>query len=171
MGKMVTHEKKIEWKHLGEIERSEIIDLMNLPLVRRQMPLLKGEFTKTDCDAFIQAKETMWQEAGFGPWAFVVDGQFAGWGGVQPDDGEADLALVLHPNFWGLGKQLYRLIVAKAFNELKVESIQVLFPPSRERVQGLLRLGFVQENEVTIGDEQFIRYRLDLRTFQAQVNN
>ena len=150
----------IEFKKLEEIKKSEIIDLMNNPLVRRQMPLLSGVFGQEDCDKFVVSKQQMWKEHGFGPWAFVVDSSFAGWGGIQPDNGEADLALVLHPDYWGIGKNLYRLIVDKAFNELNIDSIQVLFPPSRTRIQGLLRLGFKKDKEVTIGNERFIRYEL-----------
>ncbi|TAI48220.1 N-acetyltransferase [Flagellimonas allohymeniacidonis] len=151
----------IEFKSLGEIDKSSIIDLMNNPLVRRQMPLLKGDFDEKDCDNFVASKERLWKEHGYGPWAFVIDDQFAGWGGIQPEDGEADLALVLHPEYWGMGKVLYKEIIRRAFNELGVHSIQVLFPPTRTRIKGLLRLGFKKEKEVQIGNEQFIKYKLD----------
>ena len=46
----------------------------------------------------------MWDEHGYGPWAFIINGEFAGWGGLQPEQGEADFALVLHPDFWGWEK-------------------------------------------------------------------
>lgn len=151
----------IEFKSLGEIQKSNIINLMNNSLVRRQMPLLKGEFTEVDCDRFVNSKELMWKEHGFGPWAFIISGQFVGWGGIQPDNGEADLALVLHPDYWGIGKVLYKKIIDKAFNELGLDSIQVLFPPTRTRIKGLLHLGFIKDKEVEIGNEQFIRYRLN----------
>nr|WP_299338066.1 GNAT family N-acetyltransferase [Allomuricauda sp.] len=151
----------IEFKSLGEIEKSHIIDLMNNELVRRQMPLLKGDFSETNCDRFVASKEQMWKEHGYGPWAFVIDNQFAGWGGVQPDDGEADLALVLHPDYWGMGKILYKKIIGKAFDELGLNSVQVLFPPTRTRIKGLLRLGFKKDDELMVGNEKFIRYRLN----------
>lgn len=151
----------IELKKLNEIEKSNIIDLMNNPLVRRQMPLLKSDFTETDCDLFISTKEKMWKEHGFGPWAFVINNQFAGWGGIQPDNGEADLALVLHPEYWGVGKVLYKKIINKAFNELGLDSIQVLFPPTRTRIKGLLRLGFTKDRVLEVENEQFIRYVLN----------
>ena len=151
---------KIEFKKLTEVDKSSIIDLMNNALVRRQMPLLKGEFTKQMCDAFVATKEKMWEEHGYGPWAFVIEDEFAGWGGIQAEEGEADLALVLHPDYWGLGKVLYKKIIHQAFGEMDLDSVIVLFPPSRTRVQGLLRLGFVQEQELNFGQERFIRYRL-----------
>ena len=124
------------------------------------MPLLKGEFTQEACERFVASKTQMWAEHGYGVWAFMVDDEFAGWGGVQPDDGEADLALVLHPNHWGLGKTFYPKIIDKAFNELALDSVVVLFPPSRTRIQGLLRLGFKEEKTLTVGNEEFIRFRL-----------
>ncbi len=150
----------IKFKRLTEVSKSAIVELMSSSLVRRQMPLLTGDFTDEDCDKFIASKEQMWEQHGFGPYAFEIDGKFAGWGGVQPDDGEADLALVLHPDFWGVGKVLYKKIIDHAFGEMNLDSVVVFFPPSRTRIQGFLRLGFVKDTEMEVGDEKFIRYRL-----------
>lgn len=151
----------IAFKRLTDVAKSDIMELMNDPLVRRQMPLLKGDFTESSCDSFIAAKEQLWAEHGYGPWAFIINDQFAGWGGVQPEGDEVDLALVLHPNFWGTGKVLYKEIIRRAFEEMEMESVTVLFPPTRTRIQGLLRLGFKEETEVEIGRERFIQYRLN----------
>lgn len=150
----------IDFKRLTEVEKSEIIELMNHPLVRRQMPLLQDNFGKSDCDAFVAAKERLWSEYGYGPWAFFIDGQFAGWGGLQAENGEADLGLVLHPNYWGIGKVLYEEIIGRAFGEMGFEAVTVLLPPTRTRVKGLLRLSFKEDGELKVGDERFIRYRL-----------
>jgi len=118
---------KIEFKRLTDISKSEIIELMNNQLVRRQMPLLTGNFSESICDKFIKAKEQLWIENGYGPWAFIVDSQFAGWGGLQRENGEADLALVLHPNHWGIGKVLYKEIISRAFGDMGLESVTVFF--------------------------------------------
>ena len=83
-----------------------------------------------------------------------------GWGGLQPEEGKADLALVLHPDDWGMGKLLYDKIIERAFSEMGFTSITILFPPSRTRLKGILRLGFEPDGEITIGGERFIRYRL-----------
>lgn len=150
----------IEFKRLTEVEKFKIIELMNHPLVRQQMPLTSENFDENDCDAFIAAKERLWAEYGYGPWAFVIDGQFVGWGGLQPENGEADLGLVLHPNHWGVGKALYDKIIDRAFGEMGFETVTVLFPPTRKRIKGLLRLGFKEDGELEVGGERFIRYRL-----------
>lgn len=152
---------EIEFRRFAEVSKNEIINLMNNPLVRRQMPLLTERFNDTAYKNFITTKEKMWNEYGYGPWAFMVNSQFVGWGGVQPENGDVDLAMVLHPNYWGLGKIIYSQIIYKAFNEMKLKSIIVLFPPSRTRIKGLLKLGFERETEVMIGKQQFIRYRIE----------
>jgi RimJ/RimL family protein N-acetyltransferase len=150
----------VEFKRLSEVGPAEIIALMNHPLVRREMPLTKDNFDETDCQHFIAGKEQLWTNHGYGPWAFVVDGKFAGWGGLQPEGADADLALVLHPDYWGLGKRLYDQIMHRAFGEMGFASVTILFPPSRTRIKGILRLGFVPDGELELYGERFIRYRL-----------
>jgi RimJ/RimL family protein N-acetyltransferase len=151
---------QIEFKRLTEVEKSAIIELHNNPLVRKQMPLFEGIFSEADCDAFITAKGKLWAEHGYGPWAFIIDGEFAGWGGLQPEEGDADLGLVLHPDYWGTGKEIYERVIDRAFGEMGFDSVTILFPPSRTRVKGIFRLGFQPDGEVEIGGERFIRYRL-----------
>lgn len=124
------------------------------------MPLLKGGFTQIDSDRFIAAKERLWLKHGYGPWAFVAGSQLVGWGGLQPEQGDADLALVLHPNYWGIGRRLYEAIVTQAFDEKGFESITVRVPPTRTRVRGLIRLGFTADGEVEVEGCRFNRYRL-----------
>ncbi|NJO91335.1 MAG: GNAT family N-acetyltransferase [Chloroflexia bacterium] len=151
----------IEFKRLTEVNKISIIELMNNPLVRRQMPLLTNQFNESICNQFINAKEKLWAEYGYGPWAFIVNGNFAGWGGLQPEKGEADLAIVLHPNYWGIGKVIYDKIMKKAFGEMGLRSVTVLFPPSRTRINGLIRLGFKMDGELEIVNTNFIRFRIE----------
>ena len=150
----------IEFKRLTEINISEIIELMNNPLVRRHMPLAQGHFDEAACSAFIVAKDQIWKEHGYGPWAFVVNGAFVGWGGLQPEHNDVEVALVLHPKAWGLGKALFDEIIRRAFGEMGLSSVVVLFPPSRTRVKALLRSGFKSDGELEIEGKRFLRYRL-----------
>jgi ribosomal-protein-alanine N-acetyltransferase len=151
---------KLEFRRLSEIDCSEYVSLNMNPLVRRQMPLTSDDFDEAACKEWIKGKERMWETHGYGPWAFVLDDKFAGWGGLQPEGDDADLGLVLHPDYWGYGKVIYEEIIRRAFGEMGMESVTVLFPPSRTRVKGILRLGFQPDGKVTIGGERFIRYRL-----------
>lgn len=150
----------IEFKKLSDINPAEIIELMNNPLVLKHMPLAKGSFGEAACREFLLAKRKLWEEHGYGPWAFVLDNQFIGWGGLQPEHGDADLALVLHPHYWGLGRTIYLQIIKQAFDVFGFGSVTVLFPPTRTHIKGFLRLGFKPDGELVIEGERFIRYRL-----------
>lgn len=151
---------KIEFIQLSEIPKVEIIALLNHPLVRRHMPLAKECFDDEDYEKFIADKQRLWAEHGYGPWAFVINDKFIGWGGLQYEEGDADLALVLHPNYWGIGKMICEKIIKKAFEEMRFESITALLPLSRKRVNGLAKFGFKPDGELVIQGSLFIRYRL-----------
>ncbi len=152
---------RIERKRLAEIDKQLIIQLCNDPQIKKHMPLSKENFDLDEYEKFIKAKEKIWLDNNYGPWAYLVDGKFVGWGGLQPEDGDVEIALVLHPQYWGYGPLLFKDIIKYAFETLKLKSVIVLFPPSRSKVKGLLKLGFKKEIEVDIEGSQFIRYRLD----------
>lgn len=151
---------KILFKRLLDVEKKDLIDLMNHPLVRRHLPLLEGIFDEKACDAFIKTKEQIWSDYGYGPWAFVKNDQLIGWGGLQPDEGNVEIALVLHPNHWGRGKELLHLILDFAFDQLQLDSVTILLPPTRTRIRGLLQRGFIFEEKTLIEEKLFFRYRI-----------
>lgn len=125
------------------------------------MPLAKDSlFDEKQCLAWVKGKEKQWQDHGYGPWAFLVDNKFAGWGGLQYEDGDADLALVLHPQYWGFGKKIFNEIIRRAFNEMGMKSITILLPPTRNKLKGVYFLGFELESEIMLSGELFIKYRL-----------
>ena len=152
--------EKVTFKRLGEICPDSIIELMNDPAVRRHLPLAQGYFGVSECESFVAVKERMWEDSGFGPWAFVVDDEFIGWGGLQQEGDDLDLGLVLSLKHWGAGPALYRRILTYAFEELGADSVIALLPPSRTRVAALRRLGFREDGEIVIEDQCFVRYRL-----------
>jgi RimJ/RimL family protein N-acetyltransferase len=90
---------KINFKNLQEIDKQSLIKLMNDLLVLRYMPLASSYFSEEDYTKFIQAKETMWEKYGFGPWAFELEGNLMGWGGLQFFNGEVEIAIVLYPKY------------------------------------------------------------------------
>ena len=109
---------------------------------------------------FLAAKERIWQEHGYGPWAFFLDGDFVGWGGLQPEGEDVDVGLVLRKAHWGAGQVLYKRFVSQAFGELDAESVIALLPESRSRVAALRRIGFREDGSITVGDVVFRRFRL-----------
>ncbi len=150
----------IEKRMLSLVDKDLIINLLNDPLVKRHMPLSAENFDEKQYHHFIVAKTAIWKEYGFGPWAYFIEGEFAGWGGIQPDGEDFELALVLAPAYWGCGRELYNDLIQEAFIELGLNSITILFPPSRTRIKWIFKAGFVEEGRVNIEDACFIRFRL-----------
>ncbi len=151
---------EIKFVRLSAVTEMQIIELMNNELVGRQMPLLARDFSAADCEKFIQAKQKLWDEYGFGPWAILIKGEFAGWGGLQPEHGDADFALVLHPGYWGWGRKIFNKVKDHAFNQMQFESITILLPPSRPNSRAISRLGFIEDGQLTVDGERFTRFRL-----------
>lgn len=150
----------IENSSLTEVSKTEVIELMNHPKVRQHMPLLDGKFDDAQYDLFIAAKKKIWEDHGYGPWAFKLEGKFVGWGGLQPVGEDVEIALVLHPDFWGLGKTLYQRIIDFAFQERNFESVIILFPPTRTRIKAIFKLGFQPDGEYSFAGHRYLRYRL-----------
>ena len=73
--------------------------------------------------------------------------------------GDADLGLVLHPSYWGMGKIICNEIIRRAFGEMGFESITILLPQNTHK--GILRLGCQLDGEIELHGQRFIRYRLD----------
>ena len=99
--------KKIVFTRLSEVDPGAIIELVNDPAVRRHLPLARGHFGPSECEKFVADKERIWEEHGYGPWAFVIDCEFIGWGGLQPEGDDVDIGLVLRQSYWGAGGCTY----------------------------------------------------------------
>jgi [ribosomal protein S5]-alanine N-acetyltransferase len=127
---------EITFTRLTDADPAALVRLMNDQLVRRQMPLTSDGFDLDDAAEFVADKESLWTEHGFGPHAIWIDGRLAGWGGLQPEGSDAEIALVLHPDFWGSGRAVYDRIIASAFGAMGLDSVVIFLPLSRTKVRG-----------------------------------
>ncbi|MCO4780673.1 MAG: hypothetical protein KC471_09835 [Flavobacteriaceae bacterium] len=151
---------EVKFVHLYEIEEKKIIDLMNNEMIGEHLPLLADGFSAKNCQTFLNSKRLLWDKYGFGPWAFLIENEFAGWGGLQPENGDADFALVLHPKFWGWGHHIFRKTKNYAFNKMNLNSITILLPPNRLNSKAVTRFGFIEDGDLSIDGEIFLRFRL-----------
>lgn len=151
---------ELTFTRLTEVAAADIVALHADPRVRRHLPLATGRFGLADCRRWLADKEALWHRHGYGPWAILADGRFVGWGGLQPEDGDADLALVLAPRGWGLGRAICRAVLRVAFDELGLDSVTARLPTSRVRLGALDRMGFRPDGEVEVAGIVFRRFRL-----------
>lgn len=143
-----------------DIPTEDWMSLLNHPDVVRHMPLADGRWTADAVAHWARDKDAQWQAHGYGPWSIRIDGHFAGWGGFQREAGEADLALVLLPRYWGHGARIVRDFMHRRA-ELGIGPVSILLPPSRPRTRGLARLGFVLVGELAYEGQRFLQFRAD----------
>lgn len=152
----------IELRPITEPTGDQYERLLNDPRVTKHMPLHSGYMTATDCDDWADAKFRQWEtKSDLGPWAVYIDGSFAGWGGLQPEgNGEAGIALVLAPDFWGNGLEILRLAIAKFRANGGTNPIVAQLAQSRSAARAMTRLGLEAQGQVVEGGQIFDRFVL-----------
>lgn len=151
--------KTIDFVRLPDVELSDVLGLLNEPRNTRHMPL-SGRFDEESARAWLAEKDAQWAEHGYGPWAILVDGAFAGWGGFQHEANGADFALVLTPAHWGHGAAITRAALEIAFTVLGLDAVLIALPHTRNPDRVVRRFGFVPDGDVVHDDVAFHQYRL-----------
>lgn len=158
----------IEFVRLTEIPLPAVVELLNEPRLTRHLPLA-GQFDAQAAAEWVAAKDAQWETHGYGPWAVLVDGDFAGWGGFQREENGADFALVLAPAFWGHGAAITRAALKRGFRELGLDEVLIALPYSRSPERVVARLGFLPAGEVAYGGVTFRQYRLTRQRWSALI--
>ena len=150
---------EVSFHAFGDMPAPQWLSLLTHPDVRRHMPLAGDSWNEASAADWARSKDAQWKANGYGPWAIRIDGEFAGWGGFQKEGDEVDLGLVLLPGFWGHGARLFTEMVSRG-RQMQLSPITILLPPSRIRMKGLSRLGFVRAGEIDYDGHRFIKFRL-----------
>ena len=156
----------IGFVRLTEVPLSEVVALLNEPRNARHMPL-SGTFDGRSAADWVHAKDEQWDHHGYGPWAVLINGEFAGWGGFQHEENGADFALVLAPGYWGHGAEITRAALDRGFNELGLDAVIIALPHTRNPARVVARFGFVPDGEVTYNGAHFRQYRLTRERWES----
>ncbi len=160
---------EITFVRLTEVDLDTVTALLNEPRNARHLPLSRGDtFTAETAAAWVASKDGQWDEHGYGPWAVLIDGEFAGWGGFQAEENGADFALVLRPSFWGHGETVVRQALARGFGELGLEQVLIALPYSRRPDRVVARYGFLPDGDVEYAGTRFRQYRLTRAAWSAR---
>ena len=152
---------------LTEVPLPDVVALLNEPRNARHMPL-SGTFSMASAADWVHGKDQQWDQHGFGPWAVLINGEFAGWGGFQHEENGADFALVLAPRYWGHGAEIARAAMDRGFNELGLAAVIIALPHTRDPDRVVARFGFVPDGDVTYDGAQFRQYRLTRDRWESE---
>ena len=97
---------KLQYAPLDSIDPERFIPLLNSQRVRSHL-IAHPPFDIESVSAWIQAKCVINNEAGCRIRVVLLDGELAGWCGIQRDGEEYEIAIVLDEKFWGLGKRIF----------------------------------------------------------------
>lgn len=153
-------ESPIELVRLPSVDVPAVMGLLNEPRNARHMPLVGEPFTRETTAAWMADKDDQWRAHGYGPWAILVEGEFAGWGGFQAEEDGPDFGLVLLPRFWGHGARIAELMLHLGFEELGFDAVMIALPYSRSAGRVVARWGFHADGQVVYAGAAFRRYRL-----------
>lgn len=154
-----TADPVITFARLTEIPLALVLDLLNESRNARHLPLA-GAFDADAAADWVRAKDGQWDANGYGPWAVMIDGRFAGWGGFQREENGADFALVLSPPYWGHGAAVTRAALDQGFAEFGFDDVIIALPYSRSPTRVVARFGFRSDGDVSYGGTTFRQYRL-----------
>lgn len=146
---------------LTQVPLDTLVQQMNDPKVRAHLPLLSGQWTRADAQAFVTAKEAHWQRDGLGHWAIFKGDDYVGWGGFQKEGEEWDFGLVLSAAHFGAGMAITLQALAFARSQPQIPFVTFLLPPSRPRLRGLERLGARPAGRVSYDGQTFVKFALE----------
>ena len=158
---------RIEFVRLTEVDVAAVAALLNEPRNARHMPLASA-FTLGEAVGWVAAKDAQWAANGYGPWAVLVAGEFAGWCGFQAEPGGADFGLVLRPSHWGHGQAITKRALQIGFADLGLDAVLVALPHSRTPDRAMAGLGFAPDGEVSYAGARFRQYRLTHEVWSAR---
>ncbi len=158
---------RMQFVRLTEVPLTAVTRLLNEHRNARHLPLVSNDFTDESAVDWVRRKDSQWESNGYGPWAVVLDGDFAGWGGFQREENGADFALVLAPQFWGYGAEITRTALDRGFDELGLDEVIIALPYTRSPDRVVARFGFAPDGEVSYGGTAFRQYRLTRQAWSA----
>ena len=158
---------QMEFVRLTEVPLAAVARLLNEHRNARHLPLASHDFTEESAAEWVRAKDAQWDSNGYGPWAVLLDGEFAGWGGFQREENGADFALVLAPEYWGHGAEITRTALDRGFAELGLDEVIIALPYTRSPDRVVARFGFTPDGEVSYGGADFRQYRLTRQAWSA----
>lgn len=103
----------IEYVKLTEINPDEFISLLNKQKIREH--LIEHElFDESRVKQWLESKIEVDLIQGCKVRAIVIDKQLAGWCGIQNENKNYEIAVVIDEDYWGLGRIIFRDIMVWA---------------------------------------------------------
>lgn len=123
---------------LSEISATALMEILNEDSIRSHL-IDHPPFDEQSIAAWVADKDAADRSPGCRVRAVLIDGELAGWMGIQPDVDGHELAIVITQRFWGLGISLFRVLMQWAA-ELEHKEVVFHLLDSRREYKALQRM-------------------------------
>ena len=97
----------LEYLKFEEVSPHDFLPVLNSPKIRKH--LIEHElFTLDSLNDWMASKKDVNSMAGCKVRAICVDGEVAGWCGIQFEGGKYEIAIIIDDKYWGLGKRVFK---------------------------------------------------------------
>ena len=154
----------VDLLHFAEAGVENYRDLLNSRAVQQHLPLSDSHYSDEWIAGWIERKAETWPNPAFGPWSVWVDGEFAGWAGVEPDGPNLSYGIVLLKKFWGFGSEVTQKaigLIRESFPD--ADSMQIELPESRGSERFAKRLGLLFVGTIEMSGHKFMKYEFPLK--------
>jgi len=101
---------KIEYIHFSQVNPEQLLEILNDALLRKHL-VAHAVFDTTSIREWMDQKIQSDSVPGCRVRAVSIDGELAGWCGIQPDDSGFEIAIVLSQRFWGSGISVFKALM------------------------------------------------------------
>lgn len=151
---------RLEYLAFSQIDPADFLPMLNKQTTRQH--LIDHElFTPDTAKAWVQSKIDVDACQGCRVRAIKVDNQLAGWCGIQLEEGQYEIAVVIEDIYWGLGRPIFREMMGWA-KELGHTTVFIHFLHTRPQYKFLRKMSknvYVSE----LMGSTFTTYELEVR--------
>ena len=96
----------IKYIHINDCNRTDLTRILNDKMVRRHL-VDHPEFGPDEIEEWVKQKAKVDKDPNCRVRGIVIKGELAGWCGIQVENGQYDLGIILSPAFWGYGHTVF----------------------------------------------------------------
>ncbi len=147
----------LEYVKFDQVDPAELLPILNKQKVRQHL-MEHHLFDEETLQKWLAGKLAMDASSGCKLRVIELDKRPGGWCGIQIEDGQYELAIVLDDEYWGLGRQVFKDMMSWA-KTLGHETLFIHFLHTRPEYRFLRKISRrVFENELY--GHRFITYEL-----------
>lgn len=154
----------IEFPSLSQVDPNALMSVLNEDVLRVHL-VDHDYFDAESIRAWVEGKTKVDAQPGCRIRAVQIDGDVAGWCGIEPDDGSFELSIVIAQRFWGSGLSIFRTLVKWA-DELEHKEVLFRLLDSRREYKMLKKMAKRVDQSEWSG-RQFTTYHFSVEQLLA----